>query len=112
MRDGGVDERELLMCPVGRYELNLPEQLESTLQRDGCSVLMALPGTIYFPPKPQISNIYYCFAVSDHIRNISAPALMSPRPHFFGSWSVSDSQQLHMGLFSLSHTLQGERSPP
>lgn len=50
MRDGGVDERELLMCPVGRCELSLPEQLKSSLQRDGCSVLMAKPGTIYPPP--------------------------------------------------------------
>lgn len=98
---GGVDERELLMCPVGRHELNLPEQLKSILQRDGCSVHMAQPGTIYFPPKPQISNIYHCFAASDQIGS-----------HFFGAWSVSDSQQLHMGLCCLSHTLQGEHSPP
>lgn len=66
MNEGwGVDERELLMCPVGRYELNLPEQLGSTLQRDCCSVLMAQPGTIYFPQnhKYQIFTIVLLHAI-------------------------------------------------
>lgn len=80
---GGVDEGELLMCPVGRHELNLPEQLQSSLQRDGCSILAAQPGTRLPPPKPQILNICQCFprnAAIVRIGNIPAPALVSLRP--------------------------------
>lgn len=45
---GGVDERELLMCPVGRHKLNLPEQLKSSL---AVRWLTAQPGTHFTSPK-------------------------------------------------------------
>lgn len=80
---GGVDEGELLMCPVGRHELNLPEQLQSSLQRHGCSILTAQPGTRLPPAKPQILNICQCFARNATIvlvRNTSVPALVSLSP--------------------------------
>lgn len=103
---GGGVERELLMCPVGRRELNLPEQLESALQRGGCSILVAQPGTHLHPPlpptKPQIPNIYYCFgrsaASSRHtLMFLLQPALFPDPP---------------VTLLSLPHTLQGASVPP